>query len=61
MKKLPTDYQHFIYVSRYSRWIESENRRENWDETVKRYFDFFENLNMALSFRRIFPLESVSK
>ena len=43
MKKLPTDYQHFIYVSRYSRWIESENRRENWDETVKRYFDFFEN------------------
>jgi len=42
MDKLPTDYQHFIYVSRYSRWLETENRRETWSETVKRYFDFFE-------------------
>ena len=34
--------QQFIYVSRYSRWIESENRREiEWSETTKRYFDFF--------------------
>ena len=43
MKNLPTQYQEFIYKSRYARWIESENRRESWDETVKRYFDFFEN------------------
>jgi len=42
MKNLPTQYQEFIYKSRYSRWIEAENRRESWDETVKRYFDFFE-------------------
>lgn len=39
---LPTDYQQFIHTSRYARWIESENRRETWPETVKRYFDFME-------------------
>lgn len=39
---LPTPYQHFIHLSRYSRWLESENRRETWEETVARYFDFFE-------------------
>ena len=43
MNNLPTLYQEFIYKSRYSRWIESENRRESWPETVGRYFDFFEN------------------
>jgi ribonucleoside-diphosphate reductase alpha chain len=43
MKNLPTLYQDFIHLSRYSRWLESENRRETWEETVKRYFDFFEN------------------
>ena len=36
----PTDYEKFIYVSRYARWIEAENRRETWDETVTRYMDF---------------------
>jgi ribonucleoside-diphosphate reductase alpha chain len=39
---LPSLYQDFIHLSRYSRWIESEYRRESWEETVKRYFDFFE-------------------
>ena len=34
---LPTDYQSFIATSRYARWIESENRRENWRETVERF------------------------
>lgn len=33
-------YRNFIAVSRYSRWIESENRRETWAETVDRYFTF---------------------
>ena len=37
-----TDYQKFIHLSRYARWLEKENRRETWEETVKRYFDFFE-------------------
>lgn len=39
---LPTIYQQFIHLSRYSRWLYEENRRETWAETVKRYFDFFE-------------------
>lgn len=42
---LPTPYQHFIYTSRYSRWLEDKKRRETWEETVERYFSFFdENL-----------------
>ena len=38
---LPTSYQEFIHLSRYSRWLPDKNRRETWDETVGRYFDFF--------------------
>jgi ribonucleoside-diphosphate reductase alpha chain len=33
-------YENFIALSRYARWIESENRRETWKETVDRYFNF---------------------
>jgi ribonucleoside-triphosphate reductase len=33
-------YRNFIAVSRYSRWLEEENRRETWEETVDRYVDF---------------------
>lgn len=40
--ELPTLYSQFIHLSRYSRWILEQNRRETWSETVKRYFDFFE-------------------
>ena len=39
---LPTEYQEFIHLSRYSRWLPDKKRRENWEETVSRYFDFFE-------------------
>ena len=39
---LPTTYQQFIHQSRYARWQEDKHRRETWAETVKRYFDFFE-------------------
>ena len=43
---LPTSYQEFIYLSRYSRWLPEKERRETWDETVARYFNFFtEHLN----------------
>ena len=42
MVNLPTPYQHFIFISRYARWLEKENRRETWEETVERYFTFFE-------------------
>ena len=37
---LPTDYQNFIYKSRYSRWVEDKQRRETWEETVTRFVDF---------------------
>ena len=36
---LPTDYQAFIHTSRYARWLEKENRRESWLETVERYMN----------------------
>src|SRR6056297_2188119 len=36
---LPTDFQSFIHTSRYARWIETEQRRESWDETVERYIE----------------------
>ena len=38
---LPTQYQQFIHLSRYSRWLPEEGRRETWDETIARYFSFF--------------------
>lgn len=34
---LPNDYQAFIHTSRYARWLDEENRRETWHETVDRY------------------------
>ncbi len=40
---LPSPYQEFIALSRYARYIESENRRETWGETVDRYFGFMTN------------------
>jgi ribonucleoside-triphosphate reductase (thioredoxin) len=39
---LPTDYQSYIHRSRYARFRDDLGRREHWDETVARYFDFFE-------------------
>jgi len=39
--QLPTQYQQFIHLSRYSRWLSEEKRRETWEETVDRYFKFF--------------------
>ena len=38
---LPTPLQSFIHNSRYARWLDAEQRRENWPETVDRYVDFF--------------------
>jgi ribonucleoside-diphosphate reductase alpha chain len=33
-------YENFIALSRYAKWVPEENRRENWQETVDRYFSF---------------------
>ena len=38
---LPTNYQSFIHLSRYSRWLEEKGRRETWSETVNRLVTFF--------------------
>jgi ribonucleoside-diphosphate reductase alpha chain len=35
-----TPYNTFIAKSRYSRYLDDKGRREHWNETVKRYFDF---------------------
>jgi len=39
---LPSQYQQYIHLSRYARWLPEKRRRETWNETVARYFDFFD-------------------
>lgn len=40
----------FVYLRTYARWIEKENRRETWIETVDRYISFMrENIGDKLS------------
>lgn len=51
---LPTPLQSFIHKSRYARWLESEQRREEWPETVDRYVSFF-----ASRFPDLYPAERV--
>lgn len=41
--ELPSEYQKFIHLSRYSRYHDEWKRRETWAETVHRYFDFFDS------------------
>lgn len=36
-----TEYQKYIALSRYARWLPSKARRETWAEVVQRYVDFF--------------------
>ena len=38
-------YQNYIHKSRYARYLDSEKRRETWQETVERYVDFFKKRN----------------
>ena len=37
----PTYYEEFIHQSRYARWREEDNRRETWDDTVRRLVDYY--------------------
>ena len=55
---LPTEYQEFIHLSRYSRWLPDKGRRETWSETVGRYFDFFTE---HLKDENNFTLDDVSR
>jgi ribonucleoside-triphosphate reductase (thioredoxin) len=38
---LPTPLQEYVHKSRYARWLDAEQRRETWPETVRRYVDYF--------------------
>ena len=38
---LETDYQSYIAISRYARYLDDKGRRETWSETVSRYINFF--------------------
>jgi len=42
-RTIENPYENFIALSRYARWLQEENRRETWGETVDRYFDFMTN------------------
>ena len=35
------NYQKYIALSRYARYLDDEGRRETWEETVRRYIDFW--------------------
>jgi ribonucleoside-diphosphate reductase alpha chain len=39
-------YSAFIHASRYARWLEDEQRRETWDETVNRYVGYWKDKGM---------------
>lgn len=41
MSPFPSQYEEFIYKSRYARWDEAKGRRENWDETVARLVNYY--------------------
>ena len=49
---LPTEYQSFIHMSRYSRWLEEEGRREIWSETVGRLISYFKN-HMSTNYKGV--------
>lgn len=54
MIKQFSDYQKYIHKSRYARYLESEQRREVWEETVKRLCDYWEN-----KFPGVFPYNEI--
>ena len=50
------DFQTYIHKSRYARWLDKEGRRETWEETVKRYCDFWKE-----RYPDIFPYDDIYK
>lgn len=41
-------FENFIALSRYSRWVEDWGRRETWEETVDRWWDYMTHKEPAL-------------
>ena len=50
---LPTEYQNYIAISRYARWIEKENRRATWSETVERYVSYMQGRYEKLTKKKL--------
>lgn len=48
------NFQTYIHKSRYARWLDSEGRRETWEETVARYCNFWRN-----KYPDIFPYDAI--
>ena len=55
-KQVSTDFMTYIHKSRYARWLDSEGRRETWEETVARYCNFW-----AQKYPDTFPYDRVYK
>ena len=53
-------YQQYIAKSRYSRFLDNENRREDWFETVDRYMDFM-NKHLESKHSYKIPVETDSE
>jgi ribonucleoside-diphosphate reductase alpha chain len=53
-------YETFIAKSRYSRFIEEENRREHWPETVDRYMKFMDR-HLTHKMKYAMPVELYSE
>lgn len=49
-----TDFQRYVHASRYARWLPNEGRRETWEETVKRYCDFWQG-----KYPSLFPYDDI--
>ena len=45
-------YQSYIHASRYARWLEDKERRETWDETVDRWWNYMTDKFPALGKRQ---------
>lgn len=52
--QLPTPLQEYVHKSRYARWNDKASRRETWDETVRRYVDYFSSKFPDYPAERIF-------
>lgn len=40
-KPFPTLFEEYIYKSRYARWRQEDNRREDWEETLSRLINYY--------------------
>ena len=46
-KLFKNEVAEFIYKRTYSRWLEEENRREDWPETIEMFISFVISENVV--------------